>query len=94
MLYVRDRVTQMLSKLNLFDDSPSSIPHSLLIKDGCYSVYDSKTQTISYFNSIEESIIDSNSYISQCLVRSQYKACLDLKGITKEDKQAIAQKFN
>ena len=52
-LYIRANDSVYLRQLNLFNDSPVSIPYQLLIKHNLYSQYDAKTNIISYYESID-----------------------------------------
>lgn len=61
-------------RLNLFNNSPLSIPHQILIREHVFSDYDHKTQTISYKESME-----ATENLSQMKVRSYFDQHLEMQ---------------
>lgn len=54
-------------RLNLFNNSPLSIPHQILIREHVFSEYDHSTRIISYKENME-----STENLSQMKVRSYF----------------------
>lgn len=77
VIYCQDENTDLISKVNIFNDHPSSIPYHLMKREGLFTTYDAHSQSLAFYEDLDKR--QEHQKLSELRLRTYFHSVFDFR---------------